>query len=76
MRRHLIYRKRIVKKNMKKALVLLIISLVMVLVGSAAAAVARINFVTERGELSGLFYKPEGADSEARPPIVAELVMF
>ncbi len=32
--------------------------------------VSRIYFDTERGELSGLLYKPEGADNEARPTLI------
>ncbi len=67
-------------KNNRKPVVLLIISLLLVLIGSIVAAqfnssngevdVSRIYFDTERGELSGLLYKPDGADSEARPTLV------
>lgn len=67
-------------KNNRKPVVLLIVSLLLVLVGSIVAAqfnssngevdVSRIYFDTERGELSGLLYKPDGADSEARPTLV------
>ncbi|WP_456276630.1 alpha/beta hydrolase family protein [Bacillus sp. AK128] len=65
----------------KKPLILLVISLVLVLVGSLVASnfnsssgdvdVSRIYFETPSGELSGLLYKPDGADDEARPTIIA-----
>ncbi|MFP8782660.1 alpha/beta fold hydrolase [Planococcus plakortidis] len=68
-------------KKFKKSLVFLIVALLLVFIGSAVAAqfnsssgevgVSRIYFETERGELSGLLYKPDGADSEARPTLVA-----
>ncbi|WP_211653422.1 alpha/beta fold hydrolase [Planococcus alpniumensis] len=68
-------------KKFKKSLVYLIVALLLVFIGSAVAAqfnsssgevdVSRIYFETERGELSGLLYKPDGADSEARPTLVA-----
>ena len=65
----------------KKSVVLLVISLLLVFVGSFVASlfnnsngdvdVTRIYFETPRGELSGLLYKPEGADEQPRPTIVA-----
>ena len=68
-------------KNLKRPLILLIVALLLIGIGSAVAAsfnsaggdvdVSRIYFDTERGELSGLLYKPEGADEEARPTIIA-----
>lgn len=68
-------------KQEKKPLILLLIALVLILVGSITASqfnnaggdvdVSRIYFDTERGELSGLLYKPDGADSEARPTLIA-----
>ncbi|MFK8794962.1 alpha/beta fold hydrolase [Planococcus plakortidis] len=68
-------------KKFKKSLVFLIVALLLVFIGSAVAAqfnsssgevgVSRVYFETERGELSGLLYKPDGADSEARPTLVA-----
>lgn len=68
-------------KNVKRPLILLIVALLLIGIGSAVAAsfnsaggdvdVSRIYFDTERGELSGLLYKPEGADEEARPTIIA-----
>ncbi|MEW9053199.1 MAG: alpha/beta fold hydrolase [Neobacillus sp.] len=64
----------------KKPVILLMISLVLILVGSFAASqfnssngevdVDRIYFDTPRGELSGLLYKPNGVDSEPRPTLV------
>ncbi|MTD31157.1 hypothetical protein GIW82_08795 [Planomicrobium sp. YIM 101495] len=68
-------------RKMKKSFVLLVISLALILVGSIAAShfnqaggnadVSRIYFETERGELSGLLYKPDGADAEPRPAVIA-----
>lgn len=65
----------------KKTVVLLLVSLVLILVGSVGASrfnnsngkvdVSRIYFDTPRGELSGLLYKPDGADENPRPAIVA-----
>lgn len=67
--------------RVKKPVVLLVISLLLILAGSFGASqfnsssgdvdVSRIYFDTPRGELSGLLYKPDGADQEARPAIVA-----
>lgn len=67
-------------RNLKRPLILLVIALLLIFIGSAVAAqfnsssgdvdVSRIYFETERGELSGLLYKPEGADDDARPTIV------
>lgn len=64
-----------------KPLIVLLISLVLVLIGSLVAShfnsssgdvdVSRIYFDTPGGELSGLLYKPEGADDQPRPTIVA-----
>lgn len=68
-------------KNNKKSFILLAVALVLILVGSLVASsfnsaggdvdVSRIYFETERGELSGLLYKPDGADEEARPTLIA-----
>lgn len=65
----------------KRTLVLLITSLVLILIGSLIASisnnsggdvdVSRISFETDSGELSGLLYLPDGAESEPRPTIVA-----
>lgn len=65
----------------KKPVVWLVISLVLILIGSVTASqfngsggdvdVSRIYFDTPRGELSGLLYKPEGADQKPRPTLVA-----
>lgn len=65
----------------KKPVIWLVISLVLILIGSAAASqfnssggdvdVKRIYFDTPRGELSGLLYKPEGADQQPRPTLIA-----
>ncbi len=67
--------------RLKNPVVLLIISLLLIFVGSFSASqfnsssgdvdVSRIYFDTPRGELSGLLYKPEGADEQPRPTIVA-----
>ncbi|WP_279401566.1 alpha/beta fold hydrolase [Piscibacillus salipiscarius] len=64
----------------KKPSILLVISLLIVFIGSFIAYlfnssngdvdVSRIYFETERGELSGLLYKPDGADDEAKPTLV------
>lgn len=68
-------------KKIKNPVVWLIISLVLIFAGSFSAyqfnsssgdvEVSRIYFDTPRGELSGLLYKPEGAEQEPRPTIVA-----
>ncbi|KAB2330351.1 serine aminopeptidase domain-containing protein [Bacillus mesophilum] len=68
-------------KNMKKTVILLVLSLLLILVGSFSASqfnsssgdvdVSRIYFDTPRGELSGLLYKPEGSDEQPRPTIIA-----
>lgn len=65
----------------KRTLVLLITSLALILIGSLIASisnnsggdvdVSRISFETDSGELSGLLYLPDGAESEPRPTIVA-----
>ncbi|MGM8216486.1 alpha/beta hydrolase family protein [Bacillaceae bacterium W0354] len=65
----------------KKSIFLLVISLLLVFVGSFIAYlynssngdvdVSRIYFDTPRGELSGLLYKPDGADEQPRPTIIA-----
>ncbi|WP_433745837.1 serine aminopeptidase domain-containing protein [Falsibacillus pallidus] len=67
-------------KRGKKQVVLLIVSLLLILAGSFGASrfnnsngnvnVTRIYFDTPRGELSGLLYKPNGANNESRPTIV------
>lgn len=68
-------------KNSKRSLILLVVALVLIGIGSAVASqfnsangdvdVSRIYFETGQGELSGLLYKPDGADDEARPTIIA-----
>ncbi|WP_226671177.1 alpha/beta fold hydrolase [Metabacillus litoralis] len=68
-------------KRLKKPVVLLVISLLLILVGSFSASqfnsstgdvdVSRIYFDTPRGELSGLLYKPDGVDQQPKPTIVA-----
>lgn len=68
-------------RKFKNPVIWAIISLLLILVGSFAASqfnssggdvdVERIYFETPRGELSGLLYKPDGADEEPRPTIVA-----
>ncbi|RXJ00344.1 hypothetical protein DS745_12495 [Anaerobacillus alkaliphilus] len=68
-------------KNLKNPVSWLIISLLLILVGSFSAYqfnssngdvnVSRIYFETPRGELSGLLYKPTGADQTPRPTIIA-----
>lgn len=65
----------------KKPFILLVISLLLILVGSFVASqfnsangdvdVSRIYFDTPRGELSGLLYKPDGADQQAKPTVIA-----
>ncbi|WJY26396.1 alpha/beta fold hydrolase [Sporosarcina trichiuri] len=65
----------------KKPVIWLIVSVVLILIGSVAASrfnnsggdvdVSRIYFDTPRGELSGLLYKPDGADQTPRPTLVA-----
>lgn len=65
---------------LKKPISLLVISLLIVVIGSFIAYqfnssngdvdVSRIYFETERGELSGLLYKPDGADQEAKPTLI------
>ncbi|MGA9288028.1 MAG: alpha/beta fold hydrolase, partial [Anaerobacillus sp.] len=64
----------------KKPVIWLVIALLLILVGSYAASlfnnssgevdVSRIYFDTPRGELSGLLYKPDGADQTPRPTLV------
>lgn len=68
-------------KRLKNPVVLLVVSLLLILIGSFAAfqfnnssgdvKVSRIYFDTPRGELSGLLYKPDGADENPKPTIVA-----
>lgn len=68
-------------KRLKNPVVLLVISLLLIFIGSFSAYqfnsssgdvdVSRIYFDTPRGELSGLLYKPDGADKQPRPTIVA-----
>src|SRR5690625_3460370 len=70
-----------VMSNSRRSVILLVVSLLLVFVGSFIASqfnssngdvdVSRIYFETPRGELSGLLYKPEGADNEPRPTIIA-----
>lgn len=65
----------------KKSVILLVIAFILIFAGSLSANrfntsggsvdVERIYFETPRGVLSGLLYKPEGADEEPRPTIVA-----
>ena len=65
----------------KNPIVWLVISLVLILIGSVTASqfnssggdvdVSRIYFETPRGELSGLLYKPDGADNQPRPALIA-----
>jgi hypothetical protein len=67
--------------RLKKPVGLLVISLLLILIGSFFAFrfnsssgdvdVSRIQFETPRGELSGILYKPAGADEQPRPTIVA-----
>ncbi|WP_058306595.1 serine aminopeptidase domain-containing protein [Gracilibacillus massiliensis] len=67
--------------NLKKSIVLLLVSLLLVFIGSFIAYqsnsssgevdVSRISFETASGQLSGLLYKPDGADEQPRPTIVA-----
>jgi hypothetical protein len=67
--------------RLKKPVVLLVISLLLILIGSFSASqfnsssgdvdVSRIYFETPRGELSGLLYKPDGADEQPKPTIIA-----
>ncbi|RPF55276.1 alpha/beta fold hydrolase [Aquisalibacillus elongatus] len=66
--------------KLRNPVVLLVISLLIVLVGSVIAYqfnsssgetdVSRVYFETERGELSGLLYKPDDADQEAKPTLI------
>ncbi|SES90099.1 Serine aminopeptidase, S33 [Oceanobacillus limi] len=68
-------------KNVKNPILWIVISLVLIFVGSFLASqfnsssgdveVDRIYFDTPRGELSGLLYKPNGSNEEPRPTIVA-----
>lgn len=68
-------------KRLKNPVVLLVISLLIILVGSFTASqfnnssgdvdVSRIYFDTPRGELSGLLYKPDGASEQPKPTIIA-----
>ncbi|MBE4907679.1 alpha/beta hydrolase [Bacillus luteolus] len=67
--------------RLKKPVVLLVISLLLIFIGSFTAYqfnsssgdvdVSRIYFETPRGELSGLLYKPEAADGQPKPTIIA-----
>lgn len=67
--------------KLKSPIIWTIISLLLIFIGSIVANqfntssgkvdVSRIYFETPRGELSGLLYKPDGADEEPRPTIVA-----
>ncbi|WP_273835304.1 alpha/beta fold hydrolase [Guptibacillus sedimenti] len=64
----------------KKTIIWLVVALSFILIGSYAAFlfnsssgevdVSRIYFDTPRGELSGLLYKPDGADQTPRPTLV------
>lgn len=68
-------------QRLKNPVVLAVIALLLIFVGSFSAYqfnsssgevdVSRVYFDTPRGELSGLLYKPDGADEEPRPTIVA-----
>lgn len=68
-------------KKAKNPIILLVISLALIFIGSFTASqfnssqgdvdVSRIYFETPRGELSGLLYKPDGVDEQARPTIIA-----
>ncbi|MFP7479404.1 alpha/beta fold hydrolase [Terribacillus saccharophilus] len=68
-------------KFLKRPVILLLISILLILVGSFSASrfnnsngdvqVTRIYFDTPRGELSGLLYKPDGADEQPKPTIIA-----
>ncbi|MBM7580388.1 alpha/beta fold hydrolase [Jeotgalibacillus terrae] len=65
----------------KKPIIFLVLSLLLIFAGSFVASlfnsshgdvdVSRIYFETPRGELSGLLYKPDDADQEAKPTIIA-----
>ena len=67
--------------RLKNPVVVLVISLLIILIGSFAASqfnssngdvdVSRIYFDTPRGELSGLLYKPENANDQPTPTIIA-----
>ncbi|MHA6258575.1 alpha/beta fold hydrolase [Sporosarcina sp. CAU 1771] len=67
--------------KLKKPVVWLIISLLLILIGSVTASqfnssggevdVSRIYFDTPRGELSGLLYKPKDAPNQPKPALVA-----
>jgi len=68
-------------KKLKNPIVLLVISLLLILIGSFSAYqfnsssgdvdVSRIYFETPRGELSGLLYKPDGVEQQPKPTIIA-----
>lgn len=68
-------------RKFKHPVVWVIISLLLISIGSIAAYqfnssngkvdVSRIYFDTPRGELSGLLYMPEGANKEPRPTLIA-----
>ncbi|MFS0674271.1 alpha/beta fold hydrolase [Ornithinibacillus sp. 179-J 7C1 HS] len=68
-------------RRFKNPVIWVIISLLLIIVGSIFANqfnsssgkvdVSRIYFDTPRGELSGLLYKPDGADEEPRPTLIA-----
>ncbi|MFC0302603.1 alpha/beta fold hydrolase [Virgibacillus soli] len=68
-------------KKLRNPVIWIVISLLLIFAGSFTASqfnsssgdvdVSRIYFDTPRGELSGLLYKPDGADQNARPTIVA-----
>ncbi|KIL50703.1 membrane protein [Jeotgalibacillus alimentarius] len=65
----------------KKPIIFLVLSLLLIFAGSFVASlfnsssgdvdVSRIYFETPRGELSGLLYKPDDADQEAKPTVIA-----
>ena len=70
-----------IMKRLKNPVVLLVISLLIILIGSFSASqfnnsngdvgVSRIYFDTPRGELSGLLYKPDGTNEQPKPTIIA-----
>lgn len=68
-------------QKLKDPKFLLLFAILLIFIGSFAASlfnnsfgkvdVTRVYFDTPRGELSGLLYKPDGADDTPRPTIVA-----